>query len=442
MDLSRLKTTIYQSLLDLATNDGINASGKEEVFGCIFGRDSFITILKLLKVTANTSLKKDKEMAVFTDIVKRSLLKLIELQGRETNIESGEEPGKFIHEYRTEKYERLINRPRPWYLYPDNILRNYDSIDSTPLGLIAIYRYWEQTQDDEFLLKALPAVESGLNWLITYGDRDKDYLLEYELHKDRVHGGLVVQSWTDSRESLIQADGSFPLYPIAQVEVQGYAWLALNLWADFYEDMNKRYARRSDFAQKLRTQAKQLKRTFNENFLFTSENYFFPVQALDGTKKQIQTVTGNPLLLLWASYFKNGKPESILDDAVVSDVVNRSFLPDLFDHEAGIRTMSSSAQTFNPRVNSYHNGSFWPKLNGMAHEGLAHWGYEIEAAKLRLATLKPIAYFGSPIEVYNKSITGEYCLYQTDYGKKSCMQQAWSAASALDLLTLETSSNA
>src|SRR6185369_15715785 len=190
MDLSLLKTTIYKSLLDLATDNGINASGKEEVYGCIFGRDSFITILKLLKVTANASISKDRDMDVFKDIVKRALLNLIELQGRETNIESGEEPGKFIHEYRTEKYDRLINRPRPWYVYPDKILRNYDSIDSTPLGLIAIYRYWEQTKDDAFLLKALPAVEAGLNWLITYGDRDKDYLLEYELPKDRVHGGL------------------------------------------------------------------------------------------------------------------------------------------------------------------------------------------------------------------------------------------------------------
>jgi glycogen debranching enzyme len=265
MDLSNLKTTIYQSILDLATPDGINASGKEEVYGCIFGRDSFITILKLLKVTGSPSAQDDPKMTALTDIAKRGLLHLMTLQGRQTNIESGEEPGKFIHEYRTEKYERLINRPRPWYLYPDNILRNYDSIDSTPLGLIAIYRYWEQTKDDAFLLKTLPSVEAALNWLITYGDRDKDYLLEYELHKERVHGGLVVQSWTDSREALAQADGTFPLYPIAQVEVQGYAWLALNLWADFYSNSQKHYANRSDFAHKLRTQAKQLKKRFNES---------------------------------------------------------------------------------------------------------------------------------------------------------------------------------
>lgn len=39
---------IYQSLLELATNDGINASGKDEIYGCIFGRDSALTILKIM----------------------------------------------------------------------------------------------------------------------------------------------------------------------------------------------------------------------------------------------------------------------------------------------------------------------------------------------------------------------------------------------------------
>lgn len=438
MDLPNLKTKIYQSILDLATPDGINASGKEEVYGCIFGRDSFITILKLLKVTSNPSVNTNDDMSMLLTIVKRALLTLVELQGRQTNIESGEEPGKFIHEYRTEKYERLLNRPKPWYVYPDKILRNYDSIDSTPLGLIALYRYWEQTQDDAFLLKVFPAVESALNWLITYGDRDKDYLIEYELHKDRIHGGLVVQSWTDSRESLIQRDGSFPFYPIAQVEVQGYAWLALTLWADFYSNTKKQYANRSDFSKKLRAQARNLKKAFNERFLFYSEDLLFPVQALDGTKKQLQTVTGNPLLLLWASYRNNGKTESILDDALVPDIVKRSFLPDLFVPDAGIRTMSSKAHAYNPNPNSYHNGSFWPKLNGMAHEGLMHWGYEKEAAQLRHATLKPIVHFGTPIEVYSQSITGQYLLYQTSWGAKSCLTQAWSAASALDLLTLSS----
>src|SRR5690348_4447207 len=100
MSTDLLRHTIYQNLLDLATNDGINASGKEDVYGCIFGRDSAITILKILKTTQKkdslTSLQRKELLAMS----KRALLTLTKLQGQETNIESGEEPGKFIHEYR------------------------------------------------------------------------------------------------------------------------------------------------------------------------------------------------------------------------------------------------------------------------------------------------------------------------------------------------------
>lgn len=191
-ELLRLKNLSYQSLLELATADGINASGKDEIYGCIFGRDSAITILKILKSIENErgSLRGETtnniNHSLLLDICRRSLLKLCELQGRETNINSGEEPGKFIHEFRPDNYKHLQELPKPWYVYPDGILRNYDSIDATPLALIALYRYWKLTQDAEFLLSVLPAVEKGLNWIISYGDRDHDYLIEYELHPNRI----------------------------------------------------------------------------------------------------------------------------------------------------------------------------------------------------------------------------------------------------------------
>jgi glycogen debranching enzyme len=436
MSAQTLLKKIYLSMLSLATEEGINASGKQEIYGCIFGRDSFITILKLLKVYSNVQAKNVINTEPFREISRRALLHLTTLQGKETNLESGEEPGKFIHEYRKENYDHLVNRPvRPWFLYPDKIMRNYDSIDSTPLGLIAIHRYWSLTHDDTFLLNALSAIEAGLNWIITYGDKDKDQLLEYELPITRMHGGLQVQSWTDSRESLLQADGSFPMYPIAPVEVQGYAWLALKLWADFYES-EQYYAKTEKFSQKLRLYADQMKKRFNEKFFFETEKVKFAAQALDGSKKQIKTITGNPLLLLWATYENQGKKEAIIDDVYIPDVIKRAFMPDMFDPRAGIRTMSTKSRTYIPGQNSYHSGSFWPKLNGMSHEGLVMWGYETEAKRLKDASLQSIEYFGTPIELYVLSDSGEYQAYRNERGQQGCREQAWSAAATLDLITL------
>lgn len=427
-----IRKLAYECLLDLATEEGINASGRDEIYGCIFGRDSAITVLKILNFLQNdTSSDIDRNRLI--SICKTVLLTLIDLQGTTFNKESGEEPGKFIHEYRKDKYDHLLALERPWFLYSDKKLRNYDSIDATPLALIAMYRYFKLTGDGELILKALPSVERGLNWIISYGDSDRDYLVEYEFPKDRKHGGLLVQSWTDSHQSLRQANGEMPLYPIAPVEVQGYTWLALKLWADYYREENTTFSNTEKFAQKLSLQADHLKKKFNELFLFEElKGEPFPAQALDGDKNQIKTITGNSLLLLWSTYKKNGKKETILNEDAISYLVKRSFLPDMFDKDAGIRTMSMLSPTFNPNKDSYHNGSFWPKLNGMCHEGLAHWGFHREAAFLREATIKPISYFNSPIELYIKNSNGEYVEY--DNGRQiGCRTQAWSAAVALDL---------
>lgn len=433
MNTEEMRKNIYECLLDLASEDGINASGKDDVYGCIFGRDSAITILKILKSCANE--KADFEKHRLLEISKRGLMTLVTLQGKQTNNESGEEPGKFIHEYRPDNFERLTTLEKPWYVYPDGVLRNYDSIDSTPLCLIAIYQYWQLTRDDEFLLSVLPSVEAGLNWIITYGDKDKDFLMEYELPTTRSHGGLVVQSWTDSEESMLDQNGAFPLYPIAPVEVQGYAWLALKLWGDFYANNKLHYAKTKKFARKLRQQAKGLKKQFNTMFIFKDGDHYYAAQALDGLKNQIQTVTGNPLLLFWAAYKKDGRVETIVEEKYINDIVTRAMKDDMFDADAGVRTMSTLSKTYVSGQNSYHNGSFWPKLNGMSHEGFENLGYMKEARLLRNATLKPIMYFGSPIELYVKTDTGDYLLYKNSLGQESCRQQAWSAAAALDLLS-------
>jgi len=409
MDKS-LQSIFYNSLLDLETEDGINASGRDEIFGCIFGRDTAMTVLKILNILKRQNQTIDHNRLI--DIARKALLGLTALQGKEVNLESGEEPGKFIHEYRKDRFEHLTAGPRPWYIYPDGKLRNYDSLDATPLALIAISKFFELTGDKDFLEKTLPSVEKGLDWLQLFGDLDNDHLLEYELSAKRKFGGLLVQSWTDSFESLARTDGTFPPYPIAPVEIQGYAWLALKLWGK-----NK--------------EAEKLKVAFNNKFLFKDGGLTFAAQALDGEKKQITTLTGNPLLLLWASH--NG--ECILKNSVISDIVKRTFMPDLFDEGAGIRTMSSKSATYNPNSDSYHNGSFWPILNGLVYEGLANWDYFAEANRLKTASLAGLSYYQTPIELYTKGLDGNFYEYKNILGQTSCKKQAWSAAAGLDFLT-------
>jgi glycogen debranching enzyme len=415
----------YQTLLELATDEGINASGKDEIYGCIFGRDSALTILKILRSYQKQKNNSKLDYTPLLEVSKRGLLTLVSLQGKISNPESGEEPGKFIHEFRKDKYEHLLAFDKPWYVYPDGYLRNYDSLDSTALTLIALFRYYEATNDSKFLIEVLPAVEAGLNWIITYGDIDKDQLLEYRYPHYRNHGGLLVQSWTDSQESIRRADGTFPNDPIAPVEVQGYSWLALKLWANFYDGHHP------EFARKLESYATAMKKQFNQAFILESHGLKYAAQALDGDKNQIGTITGNPLLLLWATH----KNESIIDSDFVDDLVRRSFMPDMFESDAGIRTMSTLSDTYIDSQDCYHNGSFWPILNSLAFEGLQNWGYTKQAEDLKIASIKPIEYFGSAIELYVKDADGSFKEYKNASGQISCYSQAWSAAGMLDLAT-------
>lgn len=418
MDQLELKRIMYDTLGNLSHEEGIYASAKEEAFGCVFGRDTAITVLKLLKVN---ELNSDPHIL---EISRKGLLALIDLQGNKYNIESGEEPGKFIHEYRRDAtHEHVLRGPKGWF-WEGEAMRNFDSIDSTSLGLMAIFAFWEATKDVEFLNSVLPAVRDGLFWIMRDGDRDGDRLLEFATHPERTHGGLTIHSWTDSRESFMQADGTLPKFPIAPVEVQASAWCALRVWSNFFEDRDQ------EFSKSLEKRAKAMKEVFNQKFVFKDRDWNFLAQGIDGNKNQIRTITANPLLCLWASV----KGESIVEEKFIKEIVERAFQEDLFDSDAGLRTMSTNSPTYNPREDSYHNGSFWPMLNGLIFEGLLNFGYISEAAYLKEASLKPIIHFQTAIELYQKNNLG-YFEYRSPSGQIGCRQQAWSAASLLHMVS-------
>src|SRR6266478_263711 len=119
MSAREFREIIYQCLVELSTEEGINASGRTDVYGCIFGRDSAITVLKILKAVQSESAFIQEERERLLAICRTTLLTLIDLQGQTVNLESGEEPGKCIHEYRKDNYERLLKLEKPWFVYPD-----------------------------------------------------------------------------------------------------------------------------------------------------------------------------------------------------------------------------------------------------------------------------------------------------------------------------------
>lgn len=396
------------SLRSLESEQGILASGRSEAYGCIFGRDSLLTSLDLL-----ATYKKTKD-EYFLALVEKSLRTLSNLQGRFTNVNSGEEPGKIIHEYRATDHAHLTSlAENPWYIYPEGVMKNYDTVDATPLFLIAVAEFAQA----ELLKKSpggvkdffsgvrpefQPAVRAALEWIKKF-----DGFVTYEFHKGRTNGGLKVQSWMDSTESLFDETGAFPRYPIAPVEVQAYTWKALKMWGE-------------DEA------AEKLKEAFNKHFVLKSGRTVSLAYALDGDLTQLTAARSSMGHVLWAAY----KNECILDSQYIDALRNRLLARDLFVPKAGIRTLSNKSDYFDPQ--SYHNGSIWPHDTAILAKGLENFGYVDDARRVREALLNAYTHFGTPVELYTYSRGLK--AYKTADGHQACQVQAWSAASLLSIL--------
>lgn len=397
------------------------ASSRDERFGCVFGRDTLITCLKLLR-----AYKRSKDPEILR-LVRKALINLAQFQGKEENIESGEQPGKCIHELRKDRYEHLTKEPaRPWFLYKDLVFRNYDSVDATPLLLIAFYRYWQASNDGEFLTQFMSNIHDAIGWVFNYGDSNGDGFVDYELSPKRVHGGLITQNWMDSMESVFHETEGVLKYPMAPVEVQAYVYFGFRLWADYFKNYEPA------LAEKLNNHADELKRRFNEKFLCQDpEGNFYLAWKLDGDGNQFKSVRSSMGHCLWASMnlAEDGRVDCIVYQEHIPAIVKRLMMPDMFEPEAGIRTLSKFSRNFKP--NSYHNGSIWPHDNGMIAEGFEILGFQQEADKVKKAVLNAIAHFGSPMELY-VYIDGQFSDYCSSAGKIACRYQAWTAASLLD----------
>lgn len=397
--LKELHELGVRSLRALESEEGILASGRDEAYGCLFGRDSLIVALELLRAKAD-----DPNRGYYLELSEKILRSLANLQGRHHNIESGEEPGKIIHEYRPQKHEHLTQlREDPWFVYPEGVMRNYDSVDSTPLFLIAVDEFRRAGGGAVAVEQLMPAVRAALRWVEQF-----DGFLTYRFHPERTHGGLRTQSWMDSTESVFFEDrADAPLYPLAPVEAQAYAYSALLRWGKT-------------------ERAAALKERFNHSFVMRGPRSLTLAFALDGKGRKLTAPRSSMGHVLWASF----EGECILEREDVPALRARLLCADLFVPKAGIRTLSNRSRHFDPM--SYHNGSIWPHDTAMLAEGLERFGYADDAARVRSALLNAYLHFKTPIELfsYRRGIRD----YAPENGHRACRVQAWSAAALLSVL--------
>lgn len=412
---NNLKLMGLQAIRELETPDGLLASGRDEAYGCIFGRDSLISALSLLRAHER------EPDPYYLRVVEKVLRSLGNLQGRYTNLESGEEPGKIVHEYRPERHEHLTQLAEdPWFLYPEGVMRNYDTVDATPLFLMAVAAY-ARVGERRFVNTLLPGVRAALAWVLKF-----DRFLSYEFSPQRTHGGLRVQSWMDSTESVFyEVSDERPPYPIAPVEVQACAWAALSAWADIFEHDKSEDDRALSAA--LRERAARLKREFNGAYVMRGGGAVRLAFAIDGAGIRLGSPRSSMGHVLWAAY----KGESILAHEYIEPLRRRLLARDLFVPSAGVRTLGSRSRRYDPF--SYHNGSIWPHDTAMLADGLENFGFTHDAARVRRALMRAYAHFKTPIELF--AYDRGFKEYTHPHGGGACRVQAWSAAGLVSIVS-------
>ncbi|TWG91517.1 glycogen debranching enzyme [Nocardioides sp. J9] len=350
-------------------------------FMALFGRDSLLTSAMLLPYMP--------ELALGT------LRTLARLQGRREDAMTEEQPGKILHEVR-------LGADLSLALGGDSVY--YGSIDSTPLFAVLVGSALRWGVPVEQLRELVPAVDRGLRWVDTYGDRDGDGFVEYQRSTDR---GLVNQGWKDSFDAIAFPDGRAARPPIALAEVQGYVYAALLARADLADALG------ADGAP-WRDRAAALRQRFHDAFWLPDRG--FHAMALDGDKRPVEVLSSNIGHCLWTG---------IVEESVAGQMIDHLLSPEMFTG-FGIRTLGTEAASYNPV--SYHD-------TVLAAAGIARYGYREQAERVLSGLLDAVGAFGGRLPELFCGFDRTELPVPVPY-PTSCSPQAWAAGVPYELLRI------
>ncbi|HTA36055.1 MAG TPA: glycogen debranching N-terminal domain-containing protein, partial [Solirubrobacteraceae bacterium] len=360
-------------------------------FMALFGRDSLITSFQALPYLP--------ELAATT------LRVLAAAQACERDDFHEREPGKILHELRFGELTARGERPHSPY---------FGSADATPLFLILLDEYHRWSGDDELVRALEPSARAALGWIEESGDADGDGYVEYS--RRNPSSGLVNQCWKDSWDAIQFADATLARGPIATCEIQGYVYdarrraarLARAVWDD------------EALAGDLERQASELRASFHRDFWMPGRDCC--ALALDGDKRQVDSLTSNIGHLLWSG---------LLDEDEAAATAER-LLEDELSSGWGVRTLGAGEAGYNPL--GYHTGTVWPHENSLIVAGLARYGHRQAAETIAAAMLAAAPHFEHRLpEVfagYPAALTSVPVAYPT-----ASRPQAWAAGTPLSLLT-------
>jgi glycogen debranching enzyme len=360
-------------------------------FMALFGRDSLIASFQALPYLPSLA---------------AATLRVLAARQAQTREDFHEqEPGKILHELRFGELTASGARPHAPY---------FGTADATPLWLVLLEEYHRWTGDDALVSELEPNARAALAWIEDGGDADGDGYVEYARRNPVT--GLVNQCWKDSWDSIQFADGTLARGPIATCEIQGYVFdarrraarLAREVWDD------------PALAERLEHLAAGLRERFREDYWMPERGCY--ALALDGDKRQVDSLTSNIGHLLWSG---------LADEDEAAMTAERLLEESLYSGW-GVRTLGTHEAGYNPL--GYHTGTVWPHENSLIAAGLARYGHRDAATTIACSILSAAPHFEHRLpEVfagYPAALTSVPVAFPT-----ASRPQAWAAGAPLMLLS-------
>ena len=318
-------------------------------FMTVFGRDTLITCLQTLLFGP--------------ELAQSALQSLAELQATEDDPEIGrgagqDRPRGAARQGRDGVVPALLRHGRRDAALPRPPLR----------GLALDRRRWRSSATSASPRSGRSSGSTG------YGDLDGDGFVEYRRRSQR---GLDNQSWKDSDDSQLFADGRQAEPPIAPCEVQGYVYDAKLRMAEIareaWRDRELGRAARAGGAGA----AGALRRGV---LVSSSEAATTRSRSTGRSGGSTRSAPTSATCSGAGSCRRSGWTRS-----------STQLMGEGLWSGWGVRTMSSADAGYNPLA--YHNGSVWPHDNSLIAAGLARYGRWAEAHRIVRRMLEAAEHF-------------------------------------------------
>ena len=391
----RLPAAVDQALADLAALRIVDREHPERAvvaagapwFMTLFGRDSLLTAWMTLPFDGS--------------LAGGVLTSLADLQGREDDPASEEQPGRILHELRRHGGSGTFSSRS----------RYYGTVDATPLFVGLAAEAWRWRAIDEAALHSLaPAVGRALDWIIGPGDSNGDGFVDYRRRDPR---GLANQGWKDSWDGITRADGT--------LRRRRWRWWRCRATCTPPCRAPRPSPRWWTSATPPATSAAGPRRSRTGSTRSSGTGAAGSCSASTPTARPSTRSPPTP-----GTRCGRASPTTTRRARYVERLVD----PDLWTGW-GLRTLARSMAAYDPL--SYHNGSVWPHDTALCIAGAARYGCWDAVDLMVDGALEATRHFeGRPPELF-AGVARDDVPMPVAY-PSSCSPQAWASASVLLLV--------